>query len=132
MTYQEIKKNYSDNINRIMEQQKVFWAFNQSQLEEGKAKIGIQDNKLLMSIGMGGFCPRANADELMRLMKEEDARYHKELKDAKEQKEQAILYELYNHESYYTGDLEPVIEIFKGLYTPKEIRDVYLKAKKNQ
>lgn len=132
MTYQEIKKKNADAINAIMEQQKVFWAFSQKQLDEGKAKIGITENSQLTSIGMGGFVPKANADELFKLIETENARYKKELKEAKEAKEQAILYELYNHESYYTGDLEPVINLFEGLYSAKEIREVYLKAKKNQ
>jgi hypothetical protein len=60
-TYQELKTKYSNNINLIMEEQKVFWAFGQKQLEEGKEKIGVKDNSQLISIGMGGFCPRANA-----------------------------------------------------------------------
>lgn len=96
MTYQEIKKKNADALNAIMEQQKVFWAFSQKQLDEGKAKIGITENSQLASIGMGGFVPKANADELFKLIETENARYKKELKDA------------------------------------KEIREVYLKAKKNQ
>jgi len=129
-TYQEIKKKNSDAINAIMEQQKVFWAFSNEQLEKGKAQIGITENSQLTSIGMGGFCPKVNADELFNLLALENKRYKTELKDAKEEKEQAIKYELSNHECWYTGNLEPVIDLFDGLYTAKEIKEIYLKYKK--
>jgi len=130
-TYQELKTKYSNNINLIMEEQKVFWAFSQKQLEEGKEKIGVKDNSQLISIGMGGFCPRANANELSRLMKIEDARYQKELKEAKEAKEQAILYELNNHECFYRGNgLEDVISIFSGVYTSNDVMAVFKKYSK--
>ena len=128
--YLDIKKKNADNINAIMDQHQVFWAFSQSQLDEGKAKIGITDNKELTSIGMGGFLPKAKADSLFLAIEQENKRYRKELRQAKEAKEQAIAYELSNHEAYYTGDIEPVVKLFSGLYTAKDIQAVYLKQVK--
>jgi len=130
--YLDIKKKNADNINAIMDQHQVFWAFSQSQLDEGKAKIGITDNKELTSIGMGGFLPKAKAESLFLAIEQENKRYREELKQAKEAKEQAIAYELSNHEAYYTGNIEPVVELFAGLYTAKDIQAVYLKQVKKQ
>ena len=130
--YLDIKKKNADNINAIMDQHQVFWAFSQSQLDEGKAKIGITDNKELTSIGMGGFLPKAKAESLFLAIEQENKRYREELKQAKEAKEQAIAYELSNHEAYYTGDIQPVVELFAGLYTAKDIQAVYLKQVKKQ
>jgi len=129
-TYQEIKKKNADNIQAIMDEQKVFWAFSNEQLEKGKQSIGITENNQLTSIGMGGFLPKINADELFKSLELENKRYRAELREAREAKEQAIRYELSNHECYYTGNLEPVIELFDGLYTAKEIKEIYTKYKK--
>lgn len=126
-TYKEIKDKHSKNYNDIMTEHKVFFAFNNNQFDEGKAKIGITDNKDLCSIGAGGYMPKAKADKMTKLLAIENKRYKKELKEAKELKEQAILYELNNHEAFYTGRLDEVINIFKGLYTKEDIKKVYLK-----
>jgi len=126
-TYKEIKDKHSKNYNDIMTEHEVFFAFNNNQFDEGKAKIGITDNKDLCSIGAGGYMPKTNADKMSQLLKEETKRYNKELREAKDQKEQAILYELNNHEAFYTGRLDEVIDIFKGFYTKEDIKAVYKK-----
>jgi hypothetical protein len=126
-TYHEIKDKHTKAIDNIITKNNVFFAFSNSQLEEGKAKINITENKDLVSIGAGGFIPRQNADLFFKEMKEETARYNKELKDAKEAQEQAILYELNNHESFYAGNIDPVFELFEGIYTKDEIIKVYKK-----
>lgn len=129
-TYNQIKTLHETNTANIMEKNKVFFAFSKSQLEEGKQKIGITENKLLTSIGAGGFCPKINADSLIKELNKEDKRYRKELKQAKEATEQAILYELNNHESFYTQRIEETAEFFKGIYTREEIRKVFNKHNK--
>ena len=128
--YLEIKKVNETNINNIMETNKVFWAFSQKQLEEGKEKIGIKENKELIAIGMGGFCPRINSDKLFEEMEKENKRYKKELKKLKEATEEAIRYELSNHECYYTGSIAEVVEKFRGVYTREEIKKVFNKFNK--
>lgn len=131
-TYKQIKTLHETNTANIMENNKVFFAFSNSQLEEGKQKIEITDNKLLISIGAGGFCPKINAPILIKELNAEDKRYRKELKQAKDATEQAILYELNNHESFYTGRIDETVELFKGIYTREEIRKVFNKHNKNK
>jgi hypothetical protein len=125
--YQKIKEIYQKNYNDIMDKNKVFFAFSNEQLEEGKKLIGITDNKLLTSIGMGGYLPKANATKMFEQLGAEEKRFKKELKKVKEVTEQASLYELNNHECFYTGDCSEVIKIFKGIYTDKQIIKVYKK-----
>lgn len=126
-TYQEIKAKQQKDYDNLLTTHKVFWAFNQNQLEEGKAKIGIVENKDLTSIGGGGFLPKASADAFMAEMANLSKTHAKELKEAKQAKEEAILYELNNHESFYAGNLDPVIEMFEGIYTKEDIIKVYKK-----
>jgi hypothetical protein len=57
-------------------------------------------------------------------------KHKKELKDAKQAKEEAILYELKNHECFYTGSIEDVVDLFNGVYSKKDILTVFKKYNK--
>lgn len=127
MTYQEIKTKHEKEVNDLITKYQVFFAFSQSQLEEGKAKINIVNNSDLTSIGAGGFMPKAQAGAFLDAMELADKNYKQELKDAKEEKEKAILYELNNHECFYCGNIDPVFDFFDGVYTKDEIKAVYKK-----
>ena len=130
-TYQELKKEYQANQDALADKHLIFFAFNNNQFDEGKAKIGITDNKDLVSIGAGGYMPKKEADAYF----EASSRLYKEFKSTikanKEAKEGAILYELYNHEAFYTGRLDEVIEKFDGVYTKDDIQAVYKKHYQN-
>ena len=41
MNYKEIKKKHETTVNALMEQHKVFWAFSNEQLEEGKEMLKL-------------------------------------------------------------------------------------------
>ena len=125
--YQKIKATYKKDYADIMSKNNVFWAFSNERLEEGKKALGINDNKSLISLGMGGFMPKKNYDKMLGIVHERTKRYNKELKKAEELTEQAILYELNNHECFYTGDIAEVINELKGIYTIKQIKSVYKK-----
>ena len=125
MTYQEIKQKHQRAYDDIMENAGVFWAFSDKQFEEGLKKANLKKGEKLVKIPAGGFCLKKNIDKLLINLKEADKTKTKELKEAREEKTAAILYELNNHECFYTGDIEPVTKIFKGIYTAKAIVKVY-------
>lgn len=122
--YQEKKAKHQTTINKIMEENKVFWAFSQEQLAEGIKKIGVE-KKDLVDIGHGGFMPRANFDKMLGEINAENAELKRLLKADKDDRDKAILYELNNHEAFYTGRIDEVVEIFKGVYTIKQIKKVF-------
>lgn len=125
MDYKTIKEKHEKAINDIIEKYQVFFAFSNSQLADGKKKIGVIDNKELVSIGAGGFIKKINIDDFLNATEQANKDYKKELKEAKEAKNEAISYQLSNHECFYTGDISPVIEFFKGIYTKTDILKVY-------
>ena len=108
-----------------MEDCQVFWAFNKEQLQEGIEKAGITKDNKMVSIGMGGYIPSKNLDKFLKATKEADELHKKELKEFKQERAKAIAYELVNHECYYNGDITPVVEMFKGVYSKKDIMKVY-------
>lgn len=131
-TYATIKLEHEGAISAILERNQVFFAFSNEQLEKGKAEIGVKEDKELTGIGAGGFIKRANIKAFADDMDKEAKHYREELKQAKLAKNEAILYELRNHECFYTGDIEPVVDKFKGIYTIKDIQAVYKRNIENE
>ena len=129
MTYKEIKQKHQEAYNKIMSNCGVFWAFSNEQFKEGIKKIEkakmINKGEKLVSIGMGGFMPKNKNEKMMIELKEADKQEKKELKEFRELKKEAILYELNNHECFYTGKIDDVVDIFKGIYNKKDIIKVY-------
>jgi len=129
MDYQNIKEKHQDTCSKIFEDCGVFWAFSVNQFKEGleklKAEKKLNKGEKLTRIPAGGFIPSKNLKKMLDAMDLENKKYKKELKEAKKEKEAAILYELNNHECYYTGSIEPVKELFKGIYTAADIRKVF-------
>ena len=136
-TYQDIKTKHSNAYNNAIEKNHVFFAFNQEQLKEGinklkrKDKNFIKGDKLVKIFG-GGLLPQKNLDNFIKEIKEANTNNKKALKELREEKKEAILYELINHECFYTTELEPVIDFFKGIYTAKVILKVYNDNKEEQ
>lgn len=130
-TYQELKKEYQANQEALADKHLIFFAFNNNQFDEGKAKIGITDNKDLVSIGAGGYMPKKEASAYFEASSRLYEEFRANIKANKEAKEGAILYELNNYEAFYTGRLDEVIEKFDGVYTKDDIQAVYKKHYQN-
>jgi len=130
--YQEIKNNHQKAVNDLLTKHKVFFAFSEKQLIEGMEKIGITDRKELTSIFGGGLLPKSEVKAFLDNMTAVDKQYKKELREAREAKNEAILYELHNHECFYTGEIDEVIKLFDGVFTPFEIKEVFNTNKANQ
>ena len=129
MTYKEIKDKHAKAYNDLMEQAGVFWAFNNDQFKEGIKKLEksghLKKGDKLVRIPAGGLCPKHNIDTFLKGIKQANKTKTKELKEAREAKKEAILYELNNYECFYTGEIDDVVDIFKGIYTFKDIKKVY-------
>lgn len=137
MTYQELKKQKEEDYNNILGACGVFWAFSKDQFKEGIEKSRregfLNEGEKVARIPLGGFCPVKNIAKLTQGIKEANEKHRqglKELRKEKQETQKAILYELNNHECFYTGDVEPVVEIFKNVYTKKQIVEVFKKFNK--
>ena len=104
ITYTEYKKIIAEGINSFP----MFFAFNDNQFEEGKQKIGISDNKELLSIGMGGYIRKADRELFTNVLKKRKDSMKEFLKDNTNLKE-AFYYELNNHEYYITRDISDTL-----------------------
>jgi len=130
MTYQEYKKQVQAKYDELFKECHIFWAFGDKQWEEGKAKHPVIEGHKYVSIGSGGYFPgqyKQQYIEMMDAIKAWEKQAKKEMRETREETEKSILYELNNHEAFYTGDYSEVVALFEGVYTAKQIKQVYSK-----
>lgn len=125
MKYSEFDKLYSEKYNDLFSKAQVFWAFGEAQFKEQIERYPLQDGFKYIPIGYGGYFPGQNEQIFNDGMNEIDAWKAEQYKNI--DAEEAILYELCNHECFYTGELDPVIELFKNVYSEEQIINVYRK-----
>jgi len=108
----------------------VFFAFSQSQFEEGKKKINLKEGEKLVDIGFGGFVAKKNIDKYLEGLKKIDAEFKEAMKDPKARKKH-ILDELHNHEAFYAGSIESTMEALGEDFTREEVEAVFKNNKKH-
>ena len=124
MTIQEIRKEREAKQSKLIEECRVFFAFSNKQFDEGKTPL--QEGEKYVSMGMGGYIPRNSVQAYIDGMKRIEKEYKQSIKDNK-QREALILYELHNHEAFYTGNIEDVKNVLGEDYTYEEVKNVYNK-----
>ena len=104
--YSTFKKSKQQRVDEFP----MMFAFSQEQLEEGKARLGVTDNKELLSIGAGGFIRKSDREEFDNLFIQLDKELAENLNDD-EFLYEAFLYELANHEYCYSWDLTDSLDV---------------------
>ena len=116
-SYQQIKSEHQKAYNDLITKHKVFFAFSDNQLKEGMAKIGADITiKDIIQAPAGMFILKSELAGFMEAIERAEVNNKKELKEAKQEKENAIIYELRNHECFISGSIDDVVDIFKGRY----------------
>ena len=130
MDYREFKERTQNEFNSLP----LMFAFSNKQFEEGKAKLGVKDDKELTSIGGGGFIKKVD----VHLLDEMIDRHNKEYEELMQNDEfvySAFYYELSNHEFCIT--LDPTDALVSLCLTVEEMRDnprlmkIFLEAKRD-
>ena len=104
--YSTFKKSKQQKVDEFP----MMFAFSQEQFEEGKARLGVTDNKELLSIGAGGFIRKSDREEFDNLFIQLDKELAENLNDD-EFLYEAFLYELANHEYCYSWDLTDSLDV---------------------
>lgn len=110
------------DVDALITECEVFFAFSREQSEEGKAKLP-KDEKLV-DIGMGGFMPKRNFTAYIEGWKKINLEFKTVMKDEKARREH-ISYELNNHEAYYTRDISSTLEALGEDFTEAEVLKVF-------
>ncbi len=117
----EIRKEREVRMTALFEKTGTFFAFSNEQFE--KNKTPLREGEKYVAIGGGGYLPKGNRAELDAGFAEIEKWYDGEIAD-NGLGEEEVMYEIHNHECYYTGDFEDVIEMFEGKYTREEIMKI--------
>ena len=132
--FYRIKENFDKQVSEEIKKTGLFFAFSKEQFEENKTYKDIENMKYY-SIGLGGYIAEKDKEKYYNF---NHKIFKKKKKDFinKVKKEDLILHELYNHESYYTYDIEEVVEIIQDYYNEdyqtayKQVRQVFEENKK--
>ena len=118
--------NYTDTkISKALDKAQAFFAFSDKQVEEGKVKQGLTDDIKLISLGSGLISPQ---DTGIQLIKDMDKAYKDGIaQDIKENGKEAIIKrELYNHEAFYTGEIDQTVDALSEYnFSAGDILDIY-------
>lgn len=129
MNYQQIKKQKEVMMNELFTSCKVFFAFSNEQFAENKTQLN--EGEKYVSMGAGGYLPNSLVNQFSAGMKAIEQFGKDEVKKAKLE-DVEILYELNNHECFYTNDCTDVFDLFEGKYTHDKILKVYRKNYETQ
>ena len=127
-TYAEIRKEYTDQLHAFMNECGIFWAFSNEQFQENKTPL--KEGEKYVSIGAGGYMPKGNVQKYLDGSKAISKAEKAAIKAAKEGKEQHILYELRNHEAFYTRSIEDARMLLP--YPDRDIWAVFNKYKEQE
>jgi hypothetical protein len=130
MNLQEIKKQQEKKHSELFKQCGVFFAFSNEQFNENKTPL--QEGEKYVSIGMGGYLPKGKVKAFCDGMDEIKKWYKQQVADNKEMRRNDIVYQLGNHECWYTYDIEPALAALGPEYTKKEVLKVFNEEHKNQ
>lgn len=125
-TIPEIKKEQEDKMSELFKLTGVFFAFSSKQYEENKTPL--EDGEYYVSMGGGGYLPKSKQKTFFDGLYDLDKWYKAEIKVNKARKEH-ILYELNNHEAYYTGCIQSTLECLGEDYTEAEVLAVFRNKK---
>lgn len=128
MTYATLKQTRQAKYDELFSKIGLFWAFGNEQFD--KNKTPLEEGFKYASIGSGGYFPGQNKqawNDGMDAIRSWEKQANAELKKHKAELEKAIMYELHNHEAFYTGDIDDVVELFKGQATRAQIRKIFNK-----
>jgi hypothetical protein len=125
-TVQQLNQERETAQTELFKQVRLFWAFSNQQLEEGKKQINYQEGEKLVHIGGGGYIPKSNVDTFLNGLETINKAYKEGVKQNK-LRPKLIAYQLANHECYYTGDIQPALMALGNDFTEEEVRQVYRK-----
>jgi hypothetical protein len=122
MTIQELKQQQSEKMTEILKGNNIFFAFSDKQFQENKTPL--KEGEKYASLFGGGFIPSSNIESYKKQSEDLQTWF---LNSVKENNliESHILYELNNHEAFYTYDIE---QAFNSLpYSRDEVQKVFNK-----
>ena len=123
MTLQLLNQQREEKLSALIKSHKVFFAFSDKQFEENKTELVGPEDKYVR-FGPGCYIPKSQFEKYKAEGDKDYDWFRAQIKEHKLEK-QEILHQLYNHECFYTGDIQEAIDALV-VYTYDEVYAVYL------
>lgn len=125
----DLKERKENKVSELIKDCSMFFAFSTEQFHENKTPL--QEGEKYVSLGAGTYMPKGKVDTYLNGIKAINKWYKAAVKDNKLRKEN-IIYELNNHEAFYTYDIESTLDALGSDYTEQEVRQVFNAERNNQ
>lgn len=119
---QELKQQKQAKYDALLTQCSVFFAFSNEQFNENKTPL--QEGEKYVSLGAGGYMPKGKVNDYLAGSKE-ITKWFKDAVKGNKQRRENIVYELNNHEAFYTCEIEDTLNTLGSDYTADEVRKVF-------
>lgn len=135
-----LKEEYTRKYNEGINKSGVFWAFSNEQFEENRThkRKTLKNNSAMfknyLSIGCGGYIHKLDKPKLDNFLTNIAPKLKQEFVKNVDRNDY-ILYELINHECFYTHCIEDAYNILKSYFadiTEEEIGEIYYKHLEKQ
>lgn len=130
MLLAEIKKEEQNKMNALINDCGVFFAFSTEQFH--KNKTPLKEGEKYVNLKIGGYIPKFSLDTFLDGLKSIKKWYREETTKCKQIRIDLIIYELYNHEAFYIGDIQDTLKALGKGYSRKEVLKVYYSELKKQ
>ena len=107
--YLLLKERQQEQFNKFP----MFFAFDKKQLEEGKQKLGVKDNKEICKFCSGGFIRKADKQAFLNMILRQDTELKQAIANDKTGEgfiHDMFLYELANHEYCITYEIDDTLD----------------------
>lgn len=126
---QQIKIEKEKKVSQLIKDSRMFFAFSTEQFQESKTEKEPEEK--YVHLGAGCYLPKSKVDFYLDGSAEIN-KWFKETVKANKQKKALIIYELNNHEAFYTNDIEDTAAALSEDYTKEEILEVFNSEFANQ
>lgn len=125
MTIRELIDIQKEAISNAISETGMFFAFSDEQFQESKTPL--EEGDKYISFGMGSYIPKSKVELWHKRYKEIDQNFSNAVKEHN-LVENHIVYELENHESFYTMDPSDAIAVLSDYYTEEQVKEVFWKC----
>lgn len=119
-TIQGLHNKLKKDIDELLNNYGAFFAFGKKQFDEQK-KEGVK----YINGGAGIIIPKSKYQEFITKLDKLQDDHQNYILNNKKLKNKYILYQLLNHEAFYTGDYYETFKILGKGYTLQEVQKIY-------
>jgi hypothetical protein len=129
-TISDIKRKKQDAVNALLTECKVFFAFSNEQFAKNKTPLAEEEK--YVSIGAGGYIPKGNVEKLTKGLDAIEKDFKEQVNANKATRRAHIVYELANHEAFFTCDITDTLAALGRDYKRAEVLKVYNEEREKQ